>query len=156
MNKSDLEIIWSKLESIDSTDRIRQLIHDDVKSKKPVFKILSETDPQRLFVLLGGDNFEIEMNNWAFEYTYEQYISDYDIEYDEAEALTWDIEEKSIENAIESGHWYVTGTCVINEPEGVEFEFEFGYSDGYPDGIIGTPYKKWKEEDEIGNSIYGF
>ncbi len=96
------------------------------------------------------------MNNWAFEYTYEQYISDYDIEYDEVEALNWDIEEKSIENSMETGHWYVNGTCVINEPEGVELEFEFGYSDGYPDGIIGTPYKKWKEEDEIGNSIYVF
>jgi hypothetical protein len=149
MDKSDLEIIWSKLESIDSTDRIRQIIHDDVKLKKPVFKILSETDPQRLFVLLGGDDFEIEMNNWAFEYSYEQYISDYDIEYDEAEAMSWDVEEKSIENAIESGHWYVTGTCIINKPEGVELEFEFGYSDGYLDGIIGTPYKHWKEDDSM-------
>lgn len=149
MDKSDLEIIWSKLESIDSKDSIRKVIQDDVKSKKPVFKILSETDPQRLFEILGGYDFEIEMNNWAFEHTYEQYISDYDIEYDEVEALTWDLEEKSIENAMETGHWYVTGTCVINEPEGVEFEFEFGYSDGYLDGIIGTPYQKWKEDDNM-------
>jgi hypothetical protein len=149
MDKSDLEIIWSKLEYIDSKDRIRKVIQEDVTSKKPVFKILSETDPQRLFDIVGGDDFEIEMNNWAFEYTYEQYISDYDIEYNEVEALNWDIEEKSIENSMETGHWYVTGTCVINEPEGVEFEFEFGYSDGYIDGIIGTPYKHWKEDDNM-------
>jgi len=45
MDKSDLEIIWSKLESIDSKDRIRKVIQEDVTSKKPVFKILSETDP---------------------------------------------------------------------------------------------------------------
>jgi hypothetical protein len=149
MDKSDLEIIWSKLESIDSKDRIRKVIQEDVTSKKPVFKILSETDPQRLFDILGGDDFEIEMNNWAFEHSYEQYISEYDIEYDEVEALTWDLEEKSIENAMETGHWYVTGTCAINEPEGVELEFEFGYSDGYLDGIIGTPYKHWKEDDNM-------
>ena len=156
MDKSDLEIIWSKLESIGSIDRIREVNQEDVKLKKPAYKILSETDPQRLFDLLGGNDFEIEMNNWAFEYPYEQYISDYDIEYDEVEALNWDVEEKSIENAMETGHWYVSGTCTINEPEGVELEFEFGYSDGYLDGIIGTPYRKWKQKDENGNSIYVF
>ena len=149
MDKSDLEIIWSKLESIGSIDRIREVIQEDVKLKKPAYKILSETDPQRLFDILGGNDFEIEMNNWAFEYPYEQYISDYDIEYDEVEALNWDVEEKSIENAMETGHWYVTGTYTINEPDGVELEFEVGYSDGYLDGIIGTPYSKWKEDENM-------
>ena len=67
MDKSDLEVIWSKIESIGSIDRIRKVIQEDIKLKKPAFKILSETDPQRLFDILGGDDFEIEMNNWALK-----------------------------------------------------------------------------------------
>jgi hypothetical protein len=149
MNKEEIEIVWASLQAMVSKDERRVAIYKDVNSKKPVFKILAETDPQRLFEILGGYDFEIEMNNWAFEHTYEKYISDYDIEHDEVEALAWDLEEKSIEYALETGHWYVTGTCVINEPEGVELEFEFGYSDGYLDGIIGTPYEHWKEDDNM-------
>ena len=149
MNKTDLKIIWSKLESIGSIDSMRKIIQEDLSLNNPAFKILSEADPQRLFDILRGNDFEIEMNNWALEYTYEQYISNNDIEYDEVDALNWDLEEKSIENAMESGHWYVTGTCIINEPEGVELAFDFSYCDGYLDGIIGTPYSQWKQDENM-------
>jgi hypothetical protein len=132
--------LWLELTSIESIDERIIAIHKDTKSTSPKFQILAEENPQLLFELLGGDNFEINTNNWAFEYTYENYIQEYDIEYDSAESSEWDLEEKSIEHAHDTGYWYVTGTCVIEGPNNIELEFEFEYCEGYLDGILGTPY----------------
>ena len=63
------------------------------------------------------------------------------------EKENWDLEEKSIERAHDTGHWYVTGTSTIEGPNGIELEFEFEFCEGYLDGIIGTPYN----EDEHRN-----
>jgi len=135
-----IEKLWSELTSIENIDDRIIAIHNDTISKSPNYQVIAEENPQRLFELLGGDDAEINTNNWAFEYTYEDYIQEYDIEYDSAEASEWDLEEKSIEHAHDTGYWYVTGTCVIEGPNNIELKFEFEYCEGYLGGISGTPY----------------
>ena len=147
LQNQKIEILSYELTSIKKIDDRRVCIHKDTKSRSPKYKILAEEKPFLFFEILGGDEFEIISNNWAFEYTYEDYIEQYDIEFDQADADKWNIEEKSIENANESGHWYVTGTCIIQGPNNIELEFEFDYCDGLLDRIIGTPYN----ENEHGN-----
>ncbi len=146
--KQKIEILWSELTLIENINDRRVLIHSDVKNKRPKYEILAKDDPYRFFELLGGDKSEINSNNWAFEYTYEDYIEENDIEYDPEQADGWDLEGKSIEHANDTGHWYVTGTCVIEGPNNIELEFEFDYCDGLLDRIIGTPYN----ENEHGNN----
>ena len=141
------EILWSELTLIENINDRRVLIHNDTKIKMPKYQILAEDDPYRFFELLDGDKSEINSNNWAFKYTYEDYIQENDIEYDPEEADEWDLEGKSIEHAYDTGHWYVSGTCLIEGPNNIELEFEFDYCDGLLDRIIGTPYN----ENEHGN-----
>ena len=136
----EIEILWLELTSISNIDDRRVAIYNDTKSKTPRYKVLAEENPHLLFELLGGDDSELDTMNWAFEYSYKDYIEEYDIEYDSTEADGWDLEEKSIEHAHDTGHWYVTGTCVIVGPNNIELEFEFEYCEGYLEGIIGTPY----------------
>jgi hypothetical protein len=145
--KINSEILWSELSSMNSIDDRRVTIYHDIKSKSPKYLMLAEENPHRLFELLGGDDSEIDTQNWAFEYTYKDFIEEYDIEYNSKEADVWDLEEKSIEHAHDTGHWYVTGTCVIKGPQNIKLAFEFEYCEGYLDGIIGTPYT----EAEHGN-----
>jgi hypothetical protein len=119
-------------------------IFNDIKSDLPKYRILAVEDPQRLFNLLGGNDSEMETYNWAFEYSYEDYIEENDIEYDANDASKWDMVEKSIEHAHDSGHWYVTGICFIKGPNNIKLEFEFEYCEGHIDGIIGTPYNEFE------------
>ena len=143
----NVEVLWSELTSIGSIDDRRVVVYNDKNKKSPKYQVLAEKDPERLFELLGGDDAEIEPNNWAFEYTYEDYIAENDLEYDPAEAELWDVEEKSVEHAHDTGHWYVSGTCVLSGPGDVELPFEFEFCEGYLEGITGTPYN----EEEQGN-----
>ncbi|WP_374506143.1 hypothetical protein [Flavobacterium sp.] len=138
--KKNIEKLWCELILMENINDRRALIHNDVKIKNPKYQILAKDDPYRFFELLGGDESEINSNNWAFKYTYEDYIEENDIEYDHKEADGWNLEEKSIEHANDTGHWYVTGTCMIESPNNIKLEFEFDYCDGLLDKIIGTPY----------------
>ena len=142
-----MEKLWAEIESIKNLEERVILIHKDITENINRYKVLGEENPYRLFELLGGDDSEILTTNWAFEYTYEEYIDEYEIEYDLKEKENWDLEEKSIERAHDTGHWYVTGTSTIEGPNGIELEFEFEFCEGYLDGIIGTPYN----EDEHRN-----
>ena len=142
--KPDLETIWAKISSITSVDERRTLIYKDSKSKRPKFKVLTKEDPYRLFELLGGDKSNIITTNWACEYTYEDYIEWHGYDYDKREAKHWKLEEQSIKHAHDTGHWYVTGICTIEGPDGIELSFEFAFCEGYLDGIIGTPYNQEK------------
>lgn len=141
LNSSN-ELIWDALEAYDSVDQIRKIVFEDVNSKKPALKGLAETDPIRLYNLLKGDEFELQITAWAQEFTYEQYVNDYDLEFNELEKSTWDVEEKSKERARENGYWLETGTCLIDKPDGVELRFEFNLTEGEPDIILATPYDK--------------
>ncbi|MDA8980018.1 hypothetical protein N9G63_03140 [Chitinophagales bacterium] len=145
--ENKIELLWSELTSIDNIDDRKMTIYKDVQSNSRKYQILAEEDPNRLFEILGGDHSEITTSNWAFEYSYEDYIQENDIEYDVNEANEWDLEEKSIEHAHDTGHWYVTGTCIIEGPDNIELEFEFEYCEGYLDGIIGTPYNESEHGD---------
>jgi hypothetical protein len=51
-------------------------------------------------------------------------------------------DERSIQRAHDLGYWYVTGECLVECENGGVLVFEFQYSEGYLDGIIGTPYNK--------------
>ena len=139
---SNIELIWNALEAHDSVDKIREIVFEDVKSKKHVLKGLAESDPHRLYNLLNGDEFEIQVTAWAPEFTYEQYVNENDLEFDELEKSNWDVEEKSIERATEDGYWLETGTCIIDKPDGVELRFEFNLTDGVWDETLATPYDK--------------
>ncbi len=145
--ENKIERLWSELTSISNIDDRIVAIWTDIKSDLRKYQILAEEDPHRLFELLDGNESKIIMSNWAFEYSYEDYIQKYDIEYDANDANEWDLEEKSIEHAHNSGHWYVTGICKIDGPNNIELEFEFEYCEGYLDGIIGTPYNKSEHGD---------
>ena len=145
LSKSDLELIWNRLETFGSTDKIRKVIYMDVNSEEQVLKELAESDPNRLYNLLNGDEFELSVTEWAPEFTYEQYVNEYDVEFNELDKLNWDVEEKSIERATEDGYWLETGTCIIDKPDGVELRFEFNLTDGEPDIILATPY----DEDDF-------
>jgi hypothetical protein len=88
------------------------------------------------------DEFELDITAWAPEFTYEQYVNEYDEEFSELDKLNWDVEEKSIERATEDGYWLETGTCIIDKPDGVELRFEFNLTDGERDVTLATPYDK--------------
>ena len=142
-----IEKLWSEIEIVENIQDRIILIHEDISTKKNKYKVLAKNDPYRLFQLLGGDEDEISRTNWAYEYTYQDYINQYDIEYDAEDADRWDTEEKSIERAHDLGHWYVTGISIVKGPHKIELEFEFEFCEGYLGGIIGTPYN----QNEHGN-----
>ncbi len=139
-----IELLWSELTSFINIDERIAAIYKDIQSDLRKYQILAEEDPNLLFELLGGDDSKIKTSNWAFEYTYEDYIQENDLEYDANEANEWDLEEKSIKHAHDTGHWYVTGICIIDGTDNAKLEFEFEYCEGYLDGIIGTPYNESK------------
>ena len=140
--ENKIELLWAELTSIVNVDDRKTAIYKDVNSDVRKYQILAEKDPHRLFEILGGDDSEITTSNWAHDYSYEDHIQKYSMEYDVKEAEEWDLEKKSIEHAHDTGHWYVTGTCILEGPDTIELVFEFEYCEGYLDGIIGTPYNK--------------
>lgn len=148
--KQKSAILWSELTSVTDIKDRRLIIYKDAKCKLPKYLILAEEDPHRLFELLGGNDSEIETFNWAFEYTYEDHIEESGDEYNAEKADAWNLEEKSIERAKDTGHWYVTGICKIVAPNSIQLDFEFEYCDGILDAIIGTPYN---EEEHCNHGI---
>ena len=153
MQKINFELLWQELGSVNNLEQRVSLIHKDISSKTFRYKPLAEEDPYRLFKMIGGDESELIIINWAFEYTYQQHLEeDVDVEYNFEDEIKWDIEEKSIERAHESGHWYVTGFASIQGLNGMELNFEFEFCEGYLGAIIGTPYN----EDEHGNHGFEF
>ncbi len=144
IHKTEIEISWEELESIENIEERVTSIHRDITGNKNRYKILAEKDPYRLFKLLGGNDSALSTKNWAFEYTYNDYIEQYDIEYNPEEEKIWDLKENSIKRAHYTGHWHVTGTSIIEGLNGIELQFKFEFCEGYLDGIIGTPYNKGK------------
>ena len=147
MQDMNIENKFIELESISNIgDRIIA-IHEDIVNNILKYQDLAEDNPQRLFDLLGGDEGDIRNLNWASEYSYEDYIQEKDLDFDQEEEDEWDLEEKSIEHAHDTGHWYVTGACTIKGPNNIELDFEFEYCEGYLEGIIGTPYNADEQGD---------
>jgi hypothetical protein len=142
--------LWKELIEVENISDRRSLIFNDVHSKNQRYKILAETDPFRLFEILGGDESEAVRYNWAFKYTYEDYLEDEDAEYDQNEKKNWDLEEKSVQRSIDSGYYYITGGLIIEGAKGEELEFELQYTEGYFDGIRATPYGAIEDDNEHG------
>ncbi len=142
--------LWLELTKIESTAKIRSLIFTDVKSGRKRFKVLADDNPNRFFDVLGGDESDAIRYNWAFEYSHNEYIEENELEYDENEANKWDMEAESIEKANDSGHWLVTGISTLDGLKGEQLFFELQYSEGYFDGIIGTPYNTNESGNEHG------
>ena len=132
---------WKELESInDISERIR-IVYRDTKLKRSKFKKITEDNPIRMFELLGGKITDVyRTSNWAPEFSYEDYIEEQELEYDDQEAKNWDLEKESIKRAIDLGFYFVTGFCEIKGQDKEELYFEFDYLEGYVDSIIGTPY----------------
>jgi hypothetical protein len=147
---SNIEELWYSIESVNSHSERIKLIFRDINDHSNLYKTLADNDPDRLFKLLGGDEADAELTNWAFVYTYEDHIEYYNLEYDSDEAELWDVEERSIERAIDSGHFYVTGLVTLKSNDSTELLFELQFTEGRSDGIIGTPY-----DENIGSEIHG-
>lgn len=133
-----IELLWSELMSIENIYDRRAFIYQETKKKKPKYKILADEEPYRLFEFLGGDESKVDnLKKWVWEYTNDDYTEENDMEYDSVEANNWDVEEKSIEHAIENwSNYSLTGTVVILGPNNIELEFEFDFTEGCIEGII--------------------
>lgn len=138
---------WEDLTSLESIDDRIHLIYHDIQSSEFKYQELAAGNPLRLFEMLGGNTSEVEITHkWAPEYTYQNYIEDNDLDFEEIEAKNWKLEQKSIEQAEEIGHYYCTGRISLENNKGEDLEFEFEFCEGYLEAIISTPYDLNKEE----------
>lgn len=152
MNKDlTLNSLWLELTEVENIHTRLNIIYTDVQSGENRYKKLADIDPYRFFKLLGGNESDAVRYNCAHEFTYDDYIEEYDEVYDETEANEWDLEAKSIEKAHDSGHWMVTGVSILVGLKGDKLTFKHQYTEGYFDGIIQTPYNS--DEDENQNKI---
>ena len=168
MNVSEQKIqdLWDEFLSIESEEERRRIIFEDVKKRQPKFKILAEDSPWNLFKELGGIESDIgPTDNWAFEYTYDDWVWDNgeeEEEIDEEERkrreenedweddyepkktlreLEWDLKEESVKHAEETGHWRQTGFQPLEGPDDVFLPFIFGFTEGEFDGsVLENPY----------------
>lgn len=150
LSDNKIELLWSELLQIDNIDKRKEIIYHDTFKSKPIYRVLAEQNPSRLFEIIGGDFSDVEKKNQATLYTYSDYIDEYDAEYDSDEEAEWDDEAKSIEHANETGQWEIIGVCTIEGPNQIKLIFEFNYCEGYIDGIKSTPYNfSSTNEDEF-------
>ena len=146
-----LEALIEELSQLESFDHRIRAVYNDIDSKKFRFKPLAKHYPYKLFEILGGDPSTTNLMNWAMEYTYEDHLECSGEEYDEKKAKSWNLEEESINQALVSAHWYVTGFVSVVSSEGHELLFEIDFTEGYFESVIGTPY-----DEDIGSKVHGF
>lgn len=153
--EKDYEPLWSKVASLENIEDRKELIYKDVMAKRSKFKKMTNENPSRLFKLLGGDRDLVERtHNWADDYTYDEYVDEHGEEFDEEEEAAWDLDGKSIERAIETGQWFVTGLYIMEGNGNIKLPFEFSFCEGYLEGIIGTPYNTDEDGNEHGILFY--
>lgn len=150
MNYKDHKL---ELIGIKNVEERKSLIANDLISGVNQFKSFADQEPMLFFELLGGEKENIEpTHSWAREYTYEDYLEDNNeqkVSMEEKE--NWNLKEKSIENAYETGSWYDTCLVKLVSINGTELIFEFDFCEGYLDEVIRTPYDKISK-----NNSYGF
>jgi hypothetical protein len=139
--EKNLDTLWNKLSGIESKAELRKRIYEDIQANENRYKALADDDALRFYILLGGDFQIIETINWAPVYTYHEYITDNDLEYDEEAFQSWNIEKESNIRANETAHWYVTGISNLGIEDGLDLPFTIGYTEGYADEVIDTPYR---------------
>lgn len=157
-----LESLFNELQSKDDVEVRKLMIFHDSTKKRPRYQAIAASDPYRFFKLLGGklDNV-MPTHNWAYEYSFDDYLEDqieagdeYNRDSFEGTEEEWneyqqdlqkqreayDEEAESIKRANELGSWYETGLYIVKGKNGLKLPFEFAFNEGYRDRIIGTPY----------------
>ena len=100
LSEEEIQDLWDEVLSIEDIDDRRKLIFADAKKRRPRYKILAEKSPFDLFLELGGIEWDIvPTHNWAFEYTYDDWVNYYGGEEDETDA---DEDENENEDELES------------------------------------------------------
>jgi hypothetical protein len=176
----EIQALWDEFLSIEEIDDRRRIIFEDTKKKRPKFKALAENNAFELFTELGGSDSMIEVTeNWAFEYTYENWVNDYgeeeeDIDDEEKKRLEedenwedenekkktpreleWDLEEESIQRAHDTGYWLQTCLCILEGPDDVSLPFIFGFTEGEFDGsVLENPYTTKDGDVSFGIPFY--
>ena len=139
--ENNLDCLWEELSAINDKFKLRKKICNDIQSNENRYKPLAFDDPYRLFDLLGGDQNDAELINWARVYTYKEYINESEEFYNEEVESKWDIIKESSKRAEDTGYWYVTGVCILEAGDGCELKFVIGFTEGEVDEVIDTPYK---------------
>jgi len=93
-NDEQFDLLCSELTAINDILNRRSIIFNDLQSGANRFKIIADTNPHLLFEILGGDEDEIELSNWAFEYSYSEYLENREEDDDLIEEKDWDMDEK--------------------------------------------------------------
>ena len=151
MENSKQEKKWKELEAIQDVKKRIDIIYRDTKLKRRKFKSITESDPYRMFHLLGGNLKNIiSHRNYAPKYTYEDYLERYWEDYNEKDAKKWNVKKESIKNAIDLGFYYVTGLCELSGTRKRKIYFEYMFNEGEPYSIIGTPYNSERVGDQYG------
>lgn len=143
--------LWKKLEQLNDYVSRRLVIYNDISSGELKFKMISELDPYRFFSILGGEEMYSEKINWAFPFTYHDYVQNNNLKFRKKELHKWDLEERSIERAHATGFWHVTGIINLDIGNGKSLKFILNYSEGMFDGVSKTPYS-----EDIDTAIFGF
>jgi hypothetical protein len=138
--ENNIDSLWLELEAVEDQNELRRKIYFDIHSNENRYKSLAIEGPFRLFELLGGDENDAELINWASIYTYDEYLIEKDEEYDEDKAAIWDIAKESSKRAEDLGYWYITGICNLEDGDGHDLRFVIGFTEGEFDEVIDTPY----------------
>ncbi len=163
----DSEELLNELLSIDDIEKRKEIIFNDISKRNPKYKIIAQDDPYKLFDALGGDEDEvIRTHNWAYEYTFNDFLTEqidngYEFDEDTFEGTKeewkeyqnhlnllrekFDEKEESIKRANDTGNYYVTGLYEIKGKNNIILPFEWDFCEGYLESIIGTPYDTPKD-----------
>ena len=149
MEDNELLLELSSLENIE--DR-KLMIVSDLKSGNHKFKNIAKNQPFNFFKLLGGDEDElVPTHNWAYKFTYADYLEcNPEIIYSAEEEKKWDLEQKSIENAYYADNYYSTCTVDLIVIDGSKLRFVFDFREGYLLDCLATPYDVGDKELTFG------
>jgi len=141
-----------ELTCLDSIEERRLIIASDLKSGVLRFKILASSEPFIFFQLLGGEKETLEpTHSWASKYTYEDYLGNNpEISFSVEDEKNWDIQEKSIEQAYETGVWYDTCSVALAVKDGSKLFFLFDFCEGFLNDCLACPYEMGSEDFTFG------
>lgn len=60
LSDNKIELLWSELLQIDNIDKRKEIIYHDTFKSKPIYSVLAEQNPFRLFEIIGGDFSDVE------------------------------------------------------------------------------------------------
>lgn len=148
MDEKIIHSLKTELLNFNIEDR-KTIILEDLQIGK--FRILANDNPIEFFKLLGGEleNFdEKSLRNWARPYSYEQYIKEFNLEFNQYDFENYDIEKESIIDAFEYVYWIKTVDFKLYVDQNNYLEFIGELFSGKITSILKTPYDdKMREID---------